>query len=158
LEVTVPVVVALIIATAIGYFFLRRPPKLTDKDKVVLADFENKTGDAIFDGTLKQVLSVELGQSPFLNVLSDRKVTETLRMIGRPMNEHITADVGRELCLRTGSKALLDGTISSLGSRYSLKGARRRCCQPSRWLGAAILAERRYWFANWRKTTRPIPC
>jgi len=63
---------------------------------------------------------VELGQSPFLNVLSDRKVSETLRMMGRPANERITMDVGRELCLRTGSKALLGGTISSLGSHYLL--------------------------------------
>ena len=117
-KVTVPAVVALIIAAVIGYFYLRHPPKLTDKDTVVLADFENQTGDVIFDGTLKQALSVELGQSPFLNVLSDRKVTETLKMMGHPMNEHITADVGRELCLRTGSKALLGGTISSLGSHY----------------------------------------
>jgi len=85
---------------------------------VVLADFTNKTGDAVFDDALKQALAVELGQSPFLNVLSDRKVSETLRMMGRTANEHITADVGRELCLRTGSKALLGGSISSLGSHY----------------------------------------
>src|SRR5277367_3575559 len=91
-----------------GYFHLRRmPPKLTDQDTVVLADFENKTGDAVFDDALKQALAVELGQSPFLNVLSDRKVSDTLEMMGRPANQHITADVGRELCLRTGSKAVL---------------------------------------------------
>jgi len=91
---------------------------LTEKDTVVLADFTNKTGDAVFDDALKQALAVELGQSPFLNVLSDRKVSETLRMMGRPPNERITVDMGRELCLRTGSKALLGGTISSLGSHY----------------------------------------
>jgi eukaryotic-like serine/threonine-protein kinase len=80
--------------------------------------FDNKTGDTVFDDALKQALKVELEQSPFLNVLSDRKISETLRMMGRPTNERITVDVGRELCLRTGSKALLGGEISSLGSHY----------------------------------------
>jgi serine/threonine protein kinase/tetratricopeptide (TPR) repeat protein len=93
---------------------------LTEKDTVVLADFDNKTGDPVFDDALKQALSVELEQSPFLNVLSDRKVSETLRMMGRPATERITVDIGRELCLRTGSKALLGGEISSLGSHYLL--------------------------------------
>ena len=91
---------------------------LTEKDTVVLADFDNKTGDTVFDDALKQALAVELEQSPFLNVLSDRKVSETLHMMGRPTNERVTQDVGRELCLRTGSKALLGGEISSLGSHY----------------------------------------
>jgi predicted Ser/Thr protein kinase len=91
---------------------------LTEKDTIVLADFDNKTGDAVFDDALKQVLAVELGQSPFLNILSDRKVTETLRMMGHAGNDRITVDIGRELCLRTGSKALLGGEISSLGSHY----------------------------------------
>jgi serine/threonine protein kinase/tetratricopeptide (TPR) repeat protein len=93
---------------------------LTEKDTIVLADFDNKTGDAVFDDALKQALAVELGQSPFLNVLSDRKVSETLGMMGRPASQRITMDVGRELCLRTGSKALLGGTISTLGSHYLL--------------------------------------
>jgi tetratricopeptide (TPR) repeat protein len=91
---------------------------LTEKDTVVLADFTNRTGDPVFDDALKQALAVELGQSPFLNVLSDRKVSETLRMMGRPATERITVEVARELCVRTGSKALLGGTISSLGSHY----------------------------------------
>ena len=93
---------------------------LTERDTVVLTDFDNKTGDPVFDDALKQALAVELGQSPFLNVLSDRKVNETLQMMGRPANQHITMDVGRELCLRTGSKALLGGAISTLGSHYLL--------------------------------------
>jgi serine/threonine protein kinase/tetratricopeptide (TPR) repeat protein len=91
---------------------------LTEKDTVVLADFENKTGDKVFDDALKQALAVELGQSPFLNVLSDRKVSDTMGMMGRPKNERINADVGRELCVRTGSKAVLGGTVSSFGSHY----------------------------------------
>jgi len=91
---------------------------LTEKDTIVLADFDNKTGDTVFDDALKQAFAVELGQSPFLNVMSDRKVAETLSMMGRPANQHITSNIARELCLRTGSKAVLDGEISSLGSHY----------------------------------------
>jgi eukaryotic-like serine/threonine-protein kinase len=106
-------------ALAVGsYFYLHRPPKLSDKDTIVLADFENKTGDSSFDDTLKQALAVELGQSPFLNFLSDRKVNETLGMMGRPANQRITSDIAQELCVRTGSKAFLAGMISSLGRHY----------------------------------------
>ncbi len=96
----------------------RHAKALTDKDTVVLADIVNTTGDEVFDGALKQALAVELEQSPFLNVLSDQKVSETLEMMGRPTNERVTAKVGRELCQRAGSKALLTGTIYRLGSHY----------------------------------------
>ena len=91
---------------------------LTEKDTVVLADFTNSTGDPVFDGTLKQALAVDLEQSPFLNILSDRKIGETLKLMGRAPTEHVTADVARELCLRTGSKAVIGGSISNLGSQY----------------------------------------
>ena len=125
-KILVPAAVILLAAAIGGTFYFRSRPAtpttkaapLTEKDTVVLADFDNKTGDAVFDDALKQALGVELEQSPFLNVLSDRKVSETLRMMGRPANDRITVDVGRELCLRTGSKALLGGEISSLGSHY----------------------------------------
>jgi len=125
-RVLVPAVVVLIAGLIAVGFYLRsrsatpaaKSTPLTERDIVVLSDFDNTTGDPVFDGALKQALAVELGQSPFLNVLSDRKVSETLGMMGRPTNQRITADVGRELCLRTGSKALLGGTISSLGSHY----------------------------------------
>jgi serine/threonine protein kinase/tetratricopeptide (TPR) repeat protein len=100
------------------YYRSHQPKPLTEKDTIVLATFDNKTGDVVFDDALKQALAVELGQSPFLNIVSDRKVGETLRMMGHPTNERITAEIGRELCLRTGSKALLGGTISTLGSHY----------------------------------------
>jgi tetratricopeptide (TPR) repeat protein/predicted Ser/Thr protein kinase len=120
--IVVPAVVLVAAMIAVGLYLRPRPANkatpLTERDTVVLADFNNKTGDAVFDDALKQALAVELGQSPFLNVLSDRKVSETLRMMGHPTNEHITVDIGRELCLRTGSKALLAGTISGLGSHY----------------------------------------
>jgi len=126
-KLMIPAVVAVLVAALIAaglYFRSRsqmaaeRAAPLTAKDTIVLADFANTTGDAVFDDALKQALAVELGQSPFLNVLSDRKVSETLGMMGRPANQRITMDVGRELCLRTGSKALLGGTISTLGSHY----------------------------------------
>ncbi len=127
-KILVPAAVVLVAVAIGGAFYLRsrsatpttKATPLTEKDTVVLADFDNKTGDTVFDDALKQALGVELEQSPFLNVLSDRKVSETLRMMGRPTNERITVDVGRELCLRTGSKALLGGAISSLGSHYLL--------------------------------------
>ena len=113
-------VLAAIVATA-AFLYMHRVAKLTEKDTIVLADFANKTGDAVFDDALKEALDVGLGQSPFLNVLSDRKVSQTLRMMGRPTGERITAEVGRELCTRTGSKAVLGGTISSLGSHYLIE-------------------------------------
>ena len=112
------VVVAGLIASGI-YFFRSRPSTpLTEKDMIVLADFDNTTGDVVFDGALKQALAVQLGQSPFLNILSDRKVGETLRLMGHQSSDRITQDVARELCVRTGSKAILLGSISKLGGQY----------------------------------------
>jgi tetratricopeptide (TPR) repeat protein len=101
-----------------AYFYFHRTPKLTDKDPIVLADFDNKTGDGLFDDTLKQGLSVELEQSPFLDLVSDRKVNETLKRMGRPAGERLTPEVTREVCQRTGSKAMLIGSIVRLGSQY----------------------------------------
>ncbi|HEY1255598.1 MAG TPA: tetratricopeptide repeat protein, partial [Terracidiphilus sp.] len=91
---------------------------LTEKDTVVLADFDNKTGDTVFDDALKQALAVDLGQSPFLNILSERRVGETMQLMGRKPGDKITLDVAREICLRTGTKALLNGSISRLGTQY----------------------------------------
>jgi serine/threonine protein kinase/Flp pilus assembly protein TadD len=117
--VPVALVAALIAATL--YYRSRSAPQptaLTEKDTIVLIDFANSTGDPVFDGTLKQALAVDLGQSPFLNILSDRKVGATLKLMGRAPNERVTADVAKELCVRTGSKAILSGSISSLGTQY----------------------------------------
>jgi eukaryotic-like serine/threonine-protein kinase len=111
--------VVLGVLAAVGYFFSHRSgTKLTDKDTIVLGDFANNTNDPAFDGALKQAFAVELEQSPFLNVLSDKKVSDTLRMMGRPANERLGADTGRELCLRTGSAALLEGAISNFGNHF----------------------------------------
>jgi len=118
--VTGAVVFALALAT-VGYFLIaRRTAALTDKDTILLADFVNTTGDAVFDGTLKQGLAVQLGQSPFLNLFSDTRVRQTLRLMGRSPDERVTAEVGREICQRQGLKALMTGSITSLGSHYVL--------------------------------------
>ena len=103
-----------------GYLFLLRGPKLTEKDTIVISDFANSTGDAAFDDTLKQALTTELGQSPFLNILSDQKLTETLRMMGRQPNERLTKEVTREICQRTASAAMLTGSIAQIGTHYNL--------------------------------------
>jgi len=100
------------------YFRQSRAVPLTDKDTIVLADFLNTTSDAVFDGTLKLALAVQLGQSPFLNIFGDDRLRETLRYMGRSPNEQVTRDVGREICLRQGLKALLAGSIAPLGSHY----------------------------------------
>jgi eukaryotic-like serine/threonine-protein kinase len=108
-----------LLAIAAGvFFYFNRAQALTDKDTVVLADFANTTGDAVFDGTLKQALAVQLGQSPFLNIYSDERVREALRFMGRSPDERVTKDIAREICQRQGHKALLAGSISSLGSHY----------------------------------------
>jgi hypothetical protein len=100
------------------YFRLTRAVPLTDKDTIVLADFVNTTADTVFDGTLKQALAVQLGQSPFLNIFGDDRVREALRFMGRAPDERVTRDIGREICLRQGLKALLVGSIAALGSNY----------------------------------------
>jgi eukaryotic-like serine/threonine-protein kinase len=101
-------------------FYSRKAHALTEKDTIVLADFTNTTGDAIFDDTLKTALNVSLRQSPFLNVLPDSEVAKTLQLMTRPADTKITLGVARELCQRAGSKAYLAGSIGSLGSQYVL--------------------------------------
>jgi serine/threonine protein kinase len=113
------VVAALLLAIA-GYFYFHRAPKLTTKDTLVLADFVNATGDPVFDDTLKQALSIQLEQSPFLRVLSYQGVRQTLKLMGRPPNEKLTQDIAMEVCLRSNSKAVLSGSIAEVGSHYSL--------------------------------------
>jgi DNA-binding winged helix-turn-helix (wHTH) protein len=114
------VVVAVALGVGAWLYFARRGQALTEKDTIVLGDFTNTTGDAIFDDTLKTALSVSLRQSPFLNVLSDSEVTKTLQEMTRPADTKLTPEVARELCQRAGSKAYLAGTIGSLGSQYVL--------------------------------------
>jgi eukaryotic-like serine/threonine-protein kinase len=103
---------------AAGYFYIHRVPKLTEKDTIVLTDFDNKTGDPVFDDTLRQALTVNLEQSPFLNILSDRKVAQTLQLMGRQAGQPITSETARDLCQRVGSKATLAASIRTLGGEY----------------------------------------
>jgi eukaryotic-like serine/threonine-protein kinase len=93
-------------------------PKLTDQDTLVLADFKNTTGDPIFDDTLKQAISVQLGQSPFLNILSDARARATLKLMAKPAGTKVTPDIARDLCQRAGAKAYVAGAIGSLGTQY----------------------------------------
>jgi serine/threonine protein kinase/tetratricopeptide (TPR) repeat protein len=127
-KVMLSVALAAAVLAAGGYFYLHRPPKLTEKDTIVLADFANSTGDAVFDGTLKTALNITLRQSPFLNVLSDSEVANTLQRMTRPADAKLTPELARELCLRASSKAYLAGSIGSLGSEYVL-GLKAVNCQ-----------------------------
>jgi serine/threonine protein kinase/tetratricopeptide (TPR) repeat protein len=120
-KVLVPAALILVAAAIGGTFYFRSrqaTTRLTDKDTIVLSDFDNKTGDSVFDDTLKQGLSVQLGQSPFLAVVSEGRVNETLKLMGRSAGGRLTPEVTREVCERTGSKAMLTGSIAGLGSQY----------------------------------------
>ena len=119
LKIGLPIAVVLAVLVAAGlYFRSRSVSKLTQQDTIVLADFTNTTGDPVFDGTLKQALAVDLEQSPFLRVLPTARVRQTLGFMGRSPDERLTNDLTRDLCLRSGSKAMLAGSIASLGSQY----------------------------------------
>lgn len=118
---------ALLLGVA-GYLAIRRTTKLTDKDTVVLADFANATGDAVFEGTLRQGMAVQLEQSPFLSIVPEGRVQETLRLMGRPADAPLTPEVAREVCERTSSAAVLNGSIASLGTQYVL-GLRAKNCR-----------------------------
>ena len=116
-----------VVALVSGYFIFRPARKLTEKDTIVLADFVNTTGDPVFDGTLRQGLSVELQQSPFLTLISDRQVQQTLGLMGQKKDARLTVEIARQICERTASAAVLEGSIASLGSQYVL-GLRATSC------------------------------
>jgi eukaryotic-like serine/threonine-protein kinase len=119
-KILVPVALVVLAALIAGGLYLRssKSSKLTEKDSVLLADFVNTTGDAVFDGTLKQALAVQLEQSPYLNLVPDSRIRAALKFMGRPGDERLTRDVAREVCLRENVKAMLAGSIASLGSHY----------------------------------------
>ncbi|HTT20348.1 MAG TPA: winged helix-turn-helix domain-containing protein [Candidatus Sulfotelmatobacter sp.] len=114
--------VVLVVAVAVGSFrLLYHPsPALGAKDTLVIADFANSAGDPVFDGTLRQGLSVQLEQSPFLRLVSDERIHKTLRLMDQPTDTHLTPDLAREVCERTGSAAVLNGSITTLGNQYVL--------------------------------------
>jgi len=124
----VPATVAVLALSVGGYFYLRRAPKLTDRDTIVLADFINTTGDSVFDGTLRQGLAVQLEQSPFLSLISEERIQQVLRLMGKPADARLTPEFAREICERTASAAVLEGSIASLGSQYVL-GLRAEDCR-----------------------------
>jgi eukaryotic-like serine/threonine-protein kinase len=114
-------------ASTVGLYLRWKKPPLTEKDTVVLADFTNSTGDPVFDDSLKQGLRAQLEQSPFLNLLSDQQVGEELRLMAQQPGERLTRDLARDLCRRIGSKAVLNGSISSLGSHYAISLSATNC-------------------------------
>jgi eukaryotic-like serine/threonine-protein kinase len=109
-----------LVATGALLFSTRRAHALTEKDTIVLADFANATGDPVFDGTLRQGLSAQLEQSPFLSLISDERIAQTLTLMSQPKQARLTHELAREVCQRTGSAATIEGSISSLGSQYVL--------------------------------------
>jgi serine/threonine protein kinase/tetratricopeptide (TPR) repeat protein len=117
--VTIIGLAVLVLAASAAYFaFFRRTVPITDKDTILISDFVNNTGDAVFDGTLKQALAAQLSQSPFLNIFGDQRVRDSLRFLGRSPDERVTRDLAREICQRQGLKAFLTGSISGVGSHY----------------------------------------
>ena len=117
------VLVAVVALVVLGYAlqaFRRSGPALLAQDSILIADFANTTGDDVFDGTLRQAMAVHLGQSPFLNVVSDERVRETLRYMGRFPDEPVTRDLAREVAQRQGVAVVLAGSIAGLGSHYVL--------------------------------------
>jgi eukaryotic-like serine/threonine-protein kinase len=126
-KILIPVA-AILVAAIGGWLYFRShqtathpaTTALTAKDTIVLADFDNKTGDPVFDGTLRQGLSVQLEQSPFLSIVSDQQIQQTLQMMGQPADTKLTPAIARELCQRTGSAAVFDGSITQIGTPYLL--------------------------------------
>jgi eukaryotic-like serine/threonine-protein kinase len=134
-QVTLPVAVMIVgLVACVLYYRSRSSHGLTQKDTIVLADFTNTTGEAIFDGTLRQALAADLEQSPFLNVLSDNKIAETLRLMGHPSGDRVSEDIAEEICVRTGSRAVLAGSIAKIGNQYAL-GLKAFNCQTKDSLG-----------------------
>jgi tetratricopeptide (TPR) repeat protein len=112
------VAAVVLLAAGVGFLFTHRAKALTEKDSILLTEFVNTTGDAVFDGTLKQALAVQLQQSPYLNVVPESRIQEALKYMGKAPTERITADIGREICQREGIKAMMTGSIAGLGSHY----------------------------------------
>ncbi len=112
------VFIAVLALAAGGYFYFNRAQKLTEKDPIILADFTNTTGDPVFDGTLRQGLSAQLEQSPFLKIISGDMIVQTLRLMGKPPDARLTREVAREICQRVSATVTIEGSISALGNQY----------------------------------------
>jgi serine/threonine protein kinase/tetratricopeptide (TPR) repeat protein len=114
----IPSLIVALVAAGVGFVSLKRGQALTEKDSILLTDFVNTTADPVFDGTLKKALAVDLGQSPYLNVFPEQKIRQTLQFMGRGPGDRVTTEVGREICQRDGIKAMLNGSIDSVGGQY----------------------------------------
>ena len=125
----IALVAVILLAIAAGLWRLLSPRRavLSAKDTVVLADFANSTGDAMFDETLRQGLAIQLRQSPYLSLISDQRIAHTLRLMGQRADARLTPELARGLCERTGSAAILEGSIAPLGSQYVLTLQAKSC-------------------------------
>jgi tetratricopeptide (TPR) repeat protein/predicted Ser/Thr protein kinase len=119
-KIAVPVLLIAVLVAGGLYYGSHRGKPLTDKDTIVLADFANITGDPVFDGTLRQGLAAQLEQSPFLSLISDQSIAQTLELMSQPKHARLTPELARDVCQRTAGAATIEGSISSLGSRYVL--------------------------------------
>ena len=124
------------VAAAAWYRSSQQAPKLTGKDTIVIADFANTTGDPVFDGALRQGLSAQLEQSPFLNLLSDQRSAETLALMSQPKDARLTHELALEVCQRTAGAAVLDGSIAQVGTSYLLTLRALDCSKPAKRLPA----------------------
>jgi hypothetical protein len=132
-----------VLAAAGLYFYFHRRPALTDKDTIVIADFANTTGDSVFDGALRQGLAVQLQQSPFLQLVSEEQIQHTLLLMGQSPDARLTAPLAREVCQRTESAAVIDGSITSLGSQYVLGLQAINCPTGESLAGEQVVAPRK---------------
>ncbi|MDQ2712606.1 MAG: helix-turn-helix domain-containing protein [Acidobacteriota bacterium] len=117
----------LVIGTGATYLYSHRHPKLTNKDTIVIGDLVNATGDPVFDGTIKQGLAIQLGQSSFLSLVSEDQIRQTLRLMGKSPDAPLNPKAAREVCERTGSAAVIEPSIATLGTRYVLGLTARNC-------------------------------
>jgi eukaryotic-like serine/threonine-protein kinase len=127
-KLTIPAAVAALALSVGAYVYFHPTPRLTNKDTIILADFENTAGDPVFDGTLRQGMAVQLEQSPFLSLVSEERIQHTLRLMGQPADARLNPEIAREVCERTASAAVLEGSIASLGSQFVL-GMRAKNCR-----------------------------
>lgn len=118
--VIIPAVLVLALVGVIAVVRASRHPPLTEKDYLLITEFSNQTGDPIFDATLRKAVAIDLGQSPYLNIVPDEKIRQTLGLMGRPPDTRVTPEIGREICQRNGVKAMLTGSLASLGNQYQL--------------------------------------
>jgi eukaryotic-like serine/threonine-protein kinase len=140
-KVTVSSAIAAVAIVAGSYFYFHRTPKLTEKDSIVVADFTNTTGDPVFDVTLREGLSVQLEQTPFLELVSDDQIRQTLGLMEKPRDTRLTPDVAREICQRTNATTEIEGSIAALGNQYVLDLKALNCSNGEMLVGEQVTAD-----------------